>query len=144
MNNMGKDIQKLEICIQDGIASNMKILPMKKKMYSTNALFMAGQGLQLDLVLSVEKDKKIAYVRTINENESILYLNQKKMGTVEFFINNINHQDVSLLIENVPFKKLDIKGFQDLTLRDLSSSEIGFGRKVRRLQMERVDFNRLN
>lgn len=141
---MKKNVQQLEICIQGGISSNMKILPMKKKMYSSNALFMTGQGIQIDRVSSPERNKNVVFMSATIEEESLLYLNQKMMENVEFFIHNDNYEDMSLTIHRLPFKKLSIRGFRELELKDISTEEISFGKKVRKLLMDHVDYKRFD
>lgn len=139
---MEKNIQHLEICIQGNVSPRMRVLPMKKKLYTKNALFVTGDGMILDMILPHTKDKVIAYVSAITDEESILYLNQKQTENVKVYIHNMTNTDASLSVMNMPFNKLDIKGFKELELNNIKAEEINFGKKVRTLKMENVEYKR--
>ena len=134
-------IHHLEICVQGALEPRMKILPMKKKMYIKKALFTIGQGVNLDMVLNPDRNKTIAYISATNK-DSIFYLNQKQTENVRVFIHNDTNTSGALTVCDICFDHLAIKGFKELDLANITTEEINFGKKVRTLKMENVNYKK--
>ncbi len=133
-------INRLEVCIPKGAEFNLNITAMPYVTSKTrNKIFVGNEDLQF----------------TYNENEERVILHSSKGNGITIYMNPIYSKKLDLVLKNqssclntvtlsnLKLESLELSDFYGLEIKNSTIRCIDFGKKIRKLSLENINYEYL-